>query len=267
MNRTLYAYEMRKSSRTLLIFAAILAMYVICIVWMFDPGMMKSLEQFYRAMPQLMSAVGMKLVSTTLLGFLISYLYGFILVVFPMVFTILRCRALLAEKVEKKNMAALLAAPVSRRTIVRTQIGALLTGILLLTAFATLLEIVFCQLWFPGQLDVGALFALNGGLLALQFFIGGLCMLSSAAFNDAAAATGVSSGVCAVMLLAQMIRNTEISRSLDKLKYCTFFTLFDPNGIAEGAASALAGAAVLAAAGVALYIASAAVFVRRDLPI
>ena len=114
MNKTLYLYEMKKSGIMLLVFSAIILMYVVCVIWMYDPEMMKSLKQMHDSMPHVMSAAGMDVTSTTLIGFLISYLYGFILLVFPMIFIILRSRNLLAGKVDKINMASLLAAPVSR---------------------------------------------------------------------------------------------------------------------------------------------------------
>lgn len=267
MNRALFNYEMKKGGKILLIFMAILIMYIVCIIWMFDPEMMKSLEQIYLSMPQIMSAVGMKVTSTTLIGFMISYLYGFIMVVFPMIYTILRSRTLLADKVEKKSMASLLSAPISRRKVVQTQIGVLNTGIILLMTFATLVEIAFCQIWFPGELNIIKLLAVNVGMFALHFFIGGLCMISSAACNDAGIATGVCGGICAVMFLVQMIRNIEISDVLDYLKYCTFFTLFNPNGIIEGALPALSGIAILFIGGLAMYISSGFVFCNRDLPL
>ena len=52
MNRTLYRYEMKNSLRMLLIFAAVLTMYVVCIIWMFDPEMMERIkERFCIQMP------------------------------------------------------------------------------------------------------------------------------------------------------------------------------------------------------------------------
>ena len=48
-----------------------------------------------------------------LLGFMISYLYGFILLVFPMVFCILRANGLVAKYVDRGSMACLLAARAS----------------------------------------------------------------------------------------------------------------------------------------------------------
>lgn len=57
---------------------------------MHDPEMMKTLDSFVEVMPELMAAVGMSAGAASLLGFMVSYLYGFILLIFPMVFCILR---------------------------------------------------------------------------------------------------------------------------------------------------------------------------------
>ena len=47
---------------------------------------MKTLDGFVEAMPEFMASVGMKAHAATLLGFMVSYLYGFILLIFPMLF-------------------------------------------------------------------------------------------------------------------------------------------------------------------------------------
>ena len=54
---------------------------------------------------------------------------------------------------------------------------------------------------------------------------------------------------------------------LEKLKYATVFTLFDPTGLFRGDGAAYAGAAVLLALGLGFYALGTAVFSRRDLPL
>lgn len=90
MNLTLYRREMRGSIRLLLIFGAVMTLYISIIISMYDPEMMKTLDNFAEVMPDLMVSVGMKAHASNLLGFMVSYLYGFILLIFPMVFSILR---------------------------------------------------------------------------------------------------------------------------------------------------------------------------------
>ena len=142
ISMTLYKREMKGSVKLLVIFGAVITLYVSIIISMYDPEMMKMLDSFVDAMPELMAAVGMKANAADLLGFMVSYLYGFILLVFPMLFCILRGNALIAKYVDKGSMTALVAAPVKRRTIALTQLSVLLSGILLLVFYITILEYI-----------------------------------------------------------------------------------------------------------------------------
>lgn len=145
---------------------------------------MEMLDSFTEAMPEIMAAVGMTPGATNLLGFMISYLYGFILLVFPMVFSILRGNGLIAKYIDMDSMVYLVAAPVKRRTIAITQMLVLLSGISLLLIYTTLLEIVVAQVLFPGELILSELLVLNVGLLFLHFLIGGICFCASCIFSE-----------------------------------------------------------------------------------
>ena len=72
----LYKREMKGSIKVLLIFAAVITLYVTVIIRMYDPEMMKTLDDFVKVMPELMAAVGMHAGATSLIGFMISYLYA-----------------------------------------------------------------------------------------------------------------------------------------------------------------------------------------------
>ena len=263
INKTLYAREMKKSIKLLVIFGAIITLYVSIIISMYDPEMMKVLDGFAQMMPELMAAVGMTIGSADLLGFMVSYLYGFILLIFPMVFSILRGNGLVAAYVDKGSMASLLAAPVKRRTIVCTQMAALLSGIGILLAYSTGLEAVCVQLMFPGELELSKLLVLNLGLLCLQLFIGGICFLASCAFSDTKYSIGFGAGIPALMYVVQMLAN--VGGSAEKAKYFTFFTLFAPDRIVAGENSAAAGVLVLLVGAVLLYCAAAVIFEKKDL--
>ena len=97
INMTLYKREMKGSLKILILFAAVITMYVTIIISMYDPEMMATLDGFYEVMPELMASIGMSAGATSLIGFMISYLYGFILLIFPMVFCILRGNSLVAK--------------------------------------------------------------------------------------------------------------------------------------------------------------------------
>lgn len=265
INMTLYKRELKGSVKLLVIFAAVITLYVSIIISMYDPAMMVMLDGFAEAMPEIMAAVGMSAGATSLLGFMISYLYGFILLIFPMLFCILRGNGLIAKYIDRGSMVSLVAAPVKRRTIAFTQMTVLASGILILVTYSTVLEIICAEIFFSGELDVAELLLLNVGLLFLQLFIGGICFLASCIFSDTRYSIGFGAGVPALMYVLQMLAN--VGGNADAAKYFTFFTLYNPDGIISGDGSAVLGAVILLVGGVALYVIGIGVFNKKDMHI
>ena len=68
MELTLYKREMKGSWKLLVIFGAVLTMYVAIIISMYEPDMLKLLDSYAQAMPELMAAVGMTAGAADLLG-------------------------------------------------------------------------------------------------------------------------------------------------------------------------------------------------------
>jgi ABC-2 type transport system permease protein len=265
MQWTLYKRELRCSWKMLLVFVAILTLYISMIVGMYDPMMSSLLEGFEELMPELMAAVGMNGNATTLLGFMSSYLYGMILIAFPMVFCIIRANGLVAKYVDRGSMVTLLTAPVKRSTIILTQISVLLTGIFFLDAYITILEILCAELQFPGELQIPELLVLNMGLFFLHTFIGSICFLCSCIFNETKHSVAFGAGIPAVMYIIQMLAN--MGGKLEKAKYGTFFTLFSPDGLIADKGSAYLGIVVLLLGTICFYSISVLVFNKKDLHI
>ena len=94
LSGALYRRGMKGSVKLLLILAAVLALYVVIIVSMYEPEMAELLDSYVELMPEIMAAVGMTAGATSLMGFLCSYLNGFLLLIFPMLFCILRGNSL-----------------------------------------------------------------------------------------------------------------------------------------------------------------------------
>lgn len=264
-NMALYKREVKGSLKLLFIFCAVITMYVSVIINMYDPQMMKMLDSFTEAMPELMASVGMKANAADLLGFMVSYLYGFILLIFPMLFCILRGNGLIAKYVDKGSMVSLVAAPVKRRTIAFTQVKVLVSGVLLLVFYSTIVELICAESGFPGELDITALLVLNGGLLCLHLFIGSICFLSSCIFSDTKYSVAFGAGIPAFMYVLQMLAN--VGGKAENAKYFTFFTLFNPDGMIAGESGAIAGIFVLLAGSVMLYVLGIMTFERKDLHI
>lgn len=265
INRALFRREMKISARLLLIFASVITLYVVCIITLYNPITMKMLDGFASAMPEIMASVGMTPGSSDLLGFLITYLYGFILLIFPMIYSILRSCGLAVKYTENGSMVYLAAAPVKRRTIALTQMSVLLSGITILILYTTILEILFSGIRFPGELDISGLLAVNTGLLFLHFLIGGICFCASCIFSEVRRSALFGAGIPALMYLFQMLANT--GSRFAWLRYFSVFTLFDPDNLASGCPDALIKAGILLTGAFILYAAAVSSFCRKDLQI
>ncbi len=265
INITLYKREMKSSLKMLLLFAAIITMYVTIIIRMYDPEMMATLDSFYEVMPEVMASVGMSAGATNLIGFMISYLYGFILLIFPMIFCIMRGNGLIARYVDRGSMVTLLASPIKRGTIAATQLSVLISGILLLVVYATGLEYTIAEISFPGELAIAELLKLNAALLCLHLFIGGICFLASCIFSDTRYSIAFGAGVPALMYILQMLANA--GEEADVIKYFTFFTLFDAKGIVAGEGGAALGMLVLLFGAITFYGIGILAFCKKDLHI
>lgn len=263
INSTLYFREMKKSIKVLLVFFAVITMYVSIIIGMYDPKMMETLDNFYKIMPEVMSAVGMSKGATSLLGFMVSYLYGFILVIFPMIFCIICGNGLVAKYTDSGAMAVLIGAPVKRKKVVITQLMVLVTGVIVLVLYSTLLEILIAAVNFPGELNIGSLVKLNVGLLFLILFTASICFCASCFFSETKYSLAFGAGIPILMYVLQMLSN--VGEKTKNIKYLTYFTLFDANGIIAGNSDAFLGTFILLTGAIALFVTSVGIFCKKDL--
>lgn len=195
MNGVLFRRSARSLWKTWVVFAAVLSLYVSMITAMFDPKLNATLDEIVTAMPQLMNMVGMQAGSSSLGGFLINYLYGFLLLLLPLVFSILAANRLVARWVDTGSMAYLLASPNTRARVARTQALVLIAGGTLLTAYCTALAVGCAAAMFPGELDVPAYLVVNAGLLCLHLALGGFCFFASCLFNESRLSVALGAGV------------------------------------------------------------------------
>lgn len=262
-NKTLYFREMKKSLMMLVIFMVIITMYVSIIIGMYNPETMKMFDSFFKVMPDVMSAVGMKAGATSLLGFMVSYLYGFILLIFPMVFSILRANGLVAKYADSGAMAILLAAPIKRRVIAFTQAIVLITGVSILIGYATILQLIVIEMTFPGEVVTLDLLILNLALFFLHLFIAGICFLASCIFNETKYSLAFGAGIPMMMYLMQMISN--LGKQNVWAQYFTVFSLFNGNGIVAQEPGAFLGAWILLLGAIVLFITGISIFSKKDI--
>lgn len=265
LNGALYKREMKGSIKLLIILCAVITLYVSVIISMYEPELAKLLDSYVELLPEMMAAVGMKAGATSLVGFMCDYLYGFILIIFPMLFCFLRGNGLIAKYVDNSSMFSLLAAPVRRWKVALTQMFVMISGICILCIYTTILEYVCAEHGFPGELELKTLLALNCGLFCLHLFIGGICFLASCIFSNSKYSAGFGVGIPIFMYAEKMLVN--MGGSAEKAKYFTFFSLFNPEGIASGESGAMIGATVLFTGGIVLFVLGVLAFSKKDLHI
>ena len=211
-----------------------------------------------------MSAFGMANTGSNLIEFLANYLYGFLLLVFPMILEIILANKLVAKYVDSGSMAYLLSTPNSRCKIVTTQAVFIIINITILILYVTVLGIICSEAMFPGDLDVNKFILINVSVLAMHIAISGICFFASCISNDMKLSYSIGAGLPIAFYIIQMLAN--MGGKLENLKYITLFTLFEPNKIASG--NNEVGFVIISfVIGIVLYILGIRIFSKRDLPL
>ena len=232
MHKALFCRDVQTLWKPWLIFSAILTMYTVVIISMFDPSLGESLNLMMESMPELFSAFGMNNPGATLLDFIANYLYGFLLICLPLVMELIMVNILMTRYLDRGAMAWLLASPNSRTKIAFTQAAALVAAVLVQMAYITAVGIIFAQISFGGELDIGRFLYLNVGLFGLHLFLSGLCFLGSCLFQEGRYALGFGGGLGILFVLFQML--SQVGEEAEFLKYLTPLTVFDPKALAMG---------------------------------
>jgi ABC-2 type transport system permease protein len=232
---------------------------------MFNPEAMSVMQEFTRTMPEIMAMVGMTGDSTTYLGYLITYLYGFIFLVIPFIATIIVAINLVSVPVDSGSMSYLLSSPNSRKTIISTQILVLLTFIVALITYCTVLTIISSEAMFPGELNIVKLLTINLGLLVLHIFLGGIAFLSSTIPNDSKISIMFGAGIPLVFFIIEMLAN--MGGKLENLKYFTIFSLFKPHELLNGETNAYIMVLLMFILAVILYTSAFYIFKKKDMSI
>lgn len=259
----LFKRDMISCIRVYLILFAVMCMYTVVIIYMYDPKLSDMLSGFQEALPDMMSAVGMSGIATNLLEWMQIYLYGFIMMLFPLIFIIILIQKLVMGYIDSGAMANLLATRHSRGRIIATQAAAALLWMLILTASVSAVGIISAQALFPDELDLMRYLQLNAGTLLLQCCICGIAFLAACISSEAKLYYVLGAGLPILFFLIQMISN--MGEKLEKLKYVTVYTLLPAQKIVQGEGGYWQYELILAALAAALFGTGIWWFMRRDL--
>lgn len=262
----LFRNTLKSSYVIWLIFAAILLMYFTTIVSMFDPSTMESMQALVEALPPAMiDALNFKVIENTLLGFIAGYFYGFLILLFPLIFSVIMSDRMIARYVDSGSMAFLLSTPNTRAKIALTQALFLISSLVLLLAFLTLVGIVYTQAILPGELDISGFILLNAGAALLYFALSGIGFFASCLFNERKHSLALGGGLPVLFFLTHTLSG--VSEQVSGLRYFSLMTLFDTTAIISRSSSVLPAFAVLFVIGLGLYAAAIYIFSKKDLPL
>lgn len=262
-NIALFKAEWRHSYKLLIIFALILSLYTCMIVTMFDPKLGSALKAFSKSMPEMMSAFGMSGSTDTLIQFMSTYLYGFIMIAFPFIFVAMLSMHLIVKKVDNGSMAYVLSCGNDRYCVWFTQFCVLLSALLTLILYCTCLGLLCSQIFFPGSMDVQAYLRLNFGVLILHITLASICFLTSCVCNEYKNAALWGAGIPVLCMLIQMLAN--MKGDLAVFKYATLLTLFDAQKLISNDIVAWFMIGGLIGIAVICFLSSAIVFKRRNM--
>ncbi len=265
MIKVLFKKEWKANYKIFIIFLLVLTLYSSIIVAMFDPKLGESLNAMKDAMPQIFAAFNMTNPGVTLLDFLTNYLYGFILIVFPFIYTVIMCHRLMSRYIDKGSMAYLLSTRHTRTRVMLSQLAVLLSGLLGLIIYVIILILVCSHLMFNETLDMSAFLLTNLGLFSIHLLFACICYFGACCFNETKYSIGLGASVGIFSILVQML--SQVSDKLEFLKYFTPLTLFDPKGLQAQDSQAILGMVILWISSMLIVLITQRIFKKRDLPL
>ncbi len=257
--------NLRSGCKLMIPFIAILAMYSIMIIWMYDPELNKTLDQFKEIMPEMMAAVGMSGSTGTLTEFIHTYLYGFIMLFIPVIYVIMLANKFIMRYVDNGSIACILATANSRKTIILTQMVSISLLIVMLIAVATAIGVVSSAAMFPGELDMTKYLKLNGAIALFDLCVSGISLFAACFFNESRWYLAKGAGLPLVFYVIQMMAN--MGDKLENLKYVTIFTLMPGQDILDGTGNVALCCVLMAVIWLVLYVIGGCIFARKDLSV
>jgi ABC-2 type transport system permease protein len=232
---------------------------------MYDPDNMEAITSMLKLLPEdLIKAMGFSGLVTDLTGYLASWLYGFLMFGFPMVYCIILGNRLVAKLVDNGSFAYLLSTPNSRVKIIITQGIYALASVAVLFAALFSLGFFVCEAMLPGLLDVGAFLSLNFTTMLVNMTVMMISYFFSCLFNDSKMSLGFGAGLPIAFILLNMLGG--VSQDAEVLKSFSIYGLYNPVELVRGTKIWEVN---LLYAGMIIFLFAAAVvvFKRKKLPL
>lgn len=233
MNKTLFKASFKENWVLLLVTFLIVLMYQTLIINMYDPENADAMAEMVKLLPEgMMAAFGFDAVVQDLTSHVASFLYGFLFLVFPLIYVIPAGYKLIGKHVDSGSIAYMLASPHTRKTIAGTQAIFLITSTTLLLAAEVLMGILFCSVAYSGMLDIGNYLLLNLVTLGIFYVVSGIVFMASSFFNESGKILGFAIGIPFAFFIFKMLYSA--GDKLDFFRYLTLYSLVDAEKIFAG---------------------------------
>jgi ABC-2 type transport system permease protein len=241
-------------------------LYSAIIVSMYNPDSMDSWQAMLEMFPEeILRAMNFNIIEPTFLGYIAGYYYGFIMIMFPMIYISIMGQRSIAKYVDNGSMSFLLATPNTRIKVATTQgFYMLMSTIVLLVSIALLIGLIGI-IMFPGALTFIPFLLLNINVIGLFVLLSGIAFLASCVFNEVKHATLFGAGIPIMFFVINMLAN--VSDDLAFFKYFTVFTLFDSSKVLALETSVFIDIFILYVTGALLYLLGIRMFNKKDLHI
>lgn len=264
VNWTLFKKEMRSLMFLAIIFGSIMTLYGTMIVAMFDPELSDIFRQFGASMPGIMNLMGFGIIPDTMTNFIYALLYGFLFIVFPMIFMMLAVQKIVYKYIDKGSMAYLLTTPNSRFKIIFTLCTVICTYLLILVAYSFLLITLTAEILYPQTLDIGNFLYGNLSLLFMLLFITSITFFSSAVISGKYV-MGLTVGLPVLFFVFKLISN--LGDDYRIIRFMTPFSLFNVDYISSYDSLSFIFNGILLIGSIVIFGISFKMFERRDLSI
>lgn len=266
MIRELTIHNLKENKVHILSIFAIILMYGTISVAMYDPNP-NGLEAFQEMLDQMpaamISLLGFESLTGPMISYISNYLYGFIMIIFPMIYIILVSNRLVSKHIDKGSMIYILTMPYTRKRIITNQLLFYIISFLFIYISNVVIVIGVSEIMFKGLLDIKLFIILNYIVLSVHLFTMSLAFLSSTFFSDSQKNSGITS---AVLILAFVF--TMLSRLGDKIefiKYLTPYSIINVDFILEGNGNGIIGGTIMLVISIIIFITSIHYFDKKSI--
>lgn len=255
-----FKQTIKSNFKFLCVFTLVLCAFIVAMTNVFTPETMTDLQSA-------MSETALKNILTgngTLIGFMSNSFYALMAIIFPMVYSIIVGNRLIAEKIDKGNMAGFLSTGATRFQITVSSAVYFIVSLAAMWGVVSVVGIITSHIVQPDALDIKIFLMLNIGVLLYHLVISGICFCSSCIFNSSKYSLIFGAGIPLYFFVISMF--IKLSDDLDFLRYITLNTLFNTRNILSdsGYREEFLAMGIIS---VTLYVIGIVWFQKKDLPL